>query len=242
MEPCSMDTFICPKKNSPIFSQKLTRFIQTLCNADNGHFSVPSHKLSYIVNPTLWTLVICTLSIFIVTITVPLKNKLPPFISFLLRRISFLSRITEAFLSMAYTCIMRQRPVMCNDCCSAINWQIDGTVHQKRHVSSKYYYLQYITDFLIQYKPPRALHSSEKKLLQVPHFKLKSYGGRSFSYIAPYLQNQLPDDIRQAPSLATFKSNLKTYLFDQAFLLNILVFLVSCFSHFYPIFPTHTYM
>ena len=76
---------------------------------------------------------------------------------------------------------------------------------------------QYISDFLVQYKPPRALRSSDKKLLQVPHFKLKSYGGRSFSYIAPYLWNQLPDAIWQAPSLATFKSNLKTYLFDQAF-------------------------
>ena len=74
---------------------------------------------------------------------------------------------------------------------------------------------QYISDFLVQYKPPRALRSSDKKLLQVPHFKLKSYGGRSFSYIAPYLWNQLPDAIRQAPLLATFKSNLKTYLFDQ---------------------------
>ena len=40
---------------------------------------------------------------------------------------------------------------------------------------------QYISDFLVQYKPPRALRSSDKKLLQVPHFKLKSYGGRSFS-------------------------------------------------------------
>ena len=76
---------------------------------------------------------------------------------------------------------------------------------------------QYISDLLVQYKPPRALRSSDGKLLQVPHFKLKTYGGRSFSYIAPYLWNQLPDAIRQAPSLAAFKSNLKTYLFDQVF-------------------------
>ena len=76
---------------------------------------------------------------------------------------------------------------------------------------------QYISDFLVQYKPSRALRSSDKKLLQVPHFKLKTYGGRSFSYVAPYLWNQLPDAIRQAPSLATFKSSLKTHLFDQVF-------------------------
>ena len=28
---------------------------------------------------------------------------------------------------------------------------------------------QYISDFLVQYKPPRAFRSSDKKLLQVPH-------------------------------------------------------------------------
>ena len=76
---------------------------------------------------------------------------------------------------------------------------------------------QYISDFLVQYKPARALRSYDKKLLQVPHFKSKTYGGRSFSYIAPYLWNQLPDAIRQAPSFATFKSNLKTRLFHQVF-------------------------
>ena len=41
---------------------------------------------------------------------------------------------------------------------------------------------QYISDFLdVQYKAPRALRSSDKKLLQVPHFKLKTYRDRSFS-------------------------------------------------------------
>ena len=61
---------------------------------------------------------------------------------------------------------------------------------------------QYISDFLVQYKPPRALRSSDKKPLQVPHFKLKTYGGRSFSYIAPYLWNQLPDAMHTASSIA----------------------------------------
>ena len=76
---------------------------------------------------------------------------------------------------------------------------------------------QYASDFLVQYKPPQALRSSNKKLLQVPHFKLKTYGGRSFSYVAPYLWNQLPGAVRLASSLATFKSNLKTHLFNQVF-------------------------
>ena len=76
---------------------------------------------------------------------------------------------------------------------------------------------QYISDLLVQYKPPRAFCSRDKKLLQVPNFKLNAYGSRSLSYVVPYLWNQLPNAIWQAPSLATFKSNLKTYLFDQVF-------------------------
>ena len=76
---------------------------------------------------------------------------------------------------------------------------------------------RYISDFLVQYKPLRALRSSDKKLLQVPHFKHRTYGGRSFSCIAPYLWNQLTNAIRQVYSLATFQSNLKTHLFDQVF-------------------------
>ena len=72
---------------------------------------------------------------------------------------------------------------------------------------------RYISDFLVQYKPPRALRSSDKKLLQVPHFKLRTYWGRSFSYIAPYLWNQLPNVIRQASSITTFKSNPPENLF-----------------------------
>ena len=75
----------------------------------------------------------------------------------------------------------------------------------------------YISDLLVKYKPTRALRSSNKELLQVPNFKLKAYGSRSFSFITPYLWNQLPNTIQQAPSLATFKSNLKTHLLDQVF-------------------------
>ena len=46
---------------------------------------------------------------------VPLKGNLPPLLSLVTRRVSFLSRITDAF-SMAY--IMRKKPDLCSDCCS----------------------------------------------------------------------------------------------------------------------------
>ena len=55
------------RQKAHIFSLKLTLFIRTPANTDNGHFSVSRVTNSH-VNPALRTLVICTLSIFIVTI------------------------------------------------------------------------------------------------------------------------------------------------------------------------------
>ena len=41
------------------------------------------------------------------------------------------------------------------------------------------------------------------------------YGDRAFSSIAPQLWNNLPVDIRSAPSLDSFKTMLKTHLYNQ---------------------------
>ena len=60
------------------------------------------------------------------------------------------------------------------------------------------------------------------KYLQKPTYnsivhKSKKEFNNSFSYDAPNLWNNLPDNIRLAPTLTTFRSRLKTYLFQQAF-------------------------
>ena len=82
--------------------------------------------------------------------TVSLKSKLPPLVSFLARQVSFLSRhcsflarrvlflsrIHDAF-SMAY--ITHKKPVMCNDCCSAVHCQIDGAVQHKMCINHLLY-------------------------------------------------------------------------------------------------------
>ena len=52
-----------------------------------------------------------------------------------------------------------------------------------------------------------------------PRAKLKTYGERSFQHAAPKEWNNLPLDIRESPSLAIFKSRLKTFLFKSAFIL-----------------------
>ena len=47
--------------------------------------------------------------------------------------------------------------------------------------------------------------------------KSKVHFNNSFSYDAPKLWNDLPYDIRSAPNLSSFKSRLKTYLFQKSF-------------------------
>ena len=78
----------------------------------------------------------------------------------------------------------------------------------------------YICDMISRYRPSRNLRSSSEVLLNRGDYRLKSYGGRSFSACAPELWNSLPSSIRSAASLSSFKSSLKTYLFKSAFNLN----------------------
>ncbi len=77
--------------------------------------------------------------------------------------------------------------------------------------------LIYISDRLHFYSPVRTLISSSQKLLIVPKFRLKSKGNRAFSVLGLMLWNSLPLSIRSSPTLSSFKSFLKTYLFSQAF-------------------------
>ena len=74
----------------------------------------------------------------------------------------------------------------------------------------------YITDLLDRYVPTRPLRSSSRGLLKVPRSNSK-YGDRSFSVCAPTLWNGLPDNLRLAVDLDTFKRDLKTYLFRKCF-------------------------
>ena len=53
--------------------------------------------------------------------------------------------------------------------------------------------------------------------MEVPRVRLKSYGDRAFSVDTPKLWNDLPLEIKLTPSVAVFKSHLKTHLFRIAF-------------------------
>ena len=103
---------------------------------------------------------------------------------------------------------------------------------------------EYLKQMLSIYEPSRKLRSSDRNLLSVPKFKTATYSRRCFRSIAPTLWNQLPDSIRKAQILSSFKSNLKTHLFKEHFncwsfivvlpfcLLFAFSFIVKCLEHF----------
>ena len=75
----------------------------------------------------------------------------------------------------------------------------------------------YMKQLLKPYVPGRTLRSSTGGFLVEPSSKLKTYGDRAFSCIAPRLWNKLPENIPDITKLDAFKTALKTYLFKQAF-------------------------
>lgn len=74
----------------------------------------------------------------------------------------------------------------------------------------------YLTELLSDYRPSRALRSSDCNLLTVPRVKTQ-FGSRGFRVAASVTWNSLSDNIRQAPSLAIFKQELRTHLYNTAF-------------------------
>ncbi|CDQ76822.1 unnamed protein product [Oncorhynchus mykiss] len=54
-------------------------------------------------------------------------------------------------------------------------------------------------------------------LLTVPRISKQKAGGRAFSNRAPFLWNGLPVHVRDADSVSTFKSLLKTHLFSRSY-------------------------
>ncbi len=75
---------------------------------------------------------------------------------------------------------------------------------------------KYIADMLTEYKPNRPLRSLGSSQLEIPRVHTKQ-GESAFSYYAARSWNQLPEEIRCAKTLGTFKSRLKTHLFSCAF-------------------------
>ena len=65
--------------------------------------------------------------------------------------------------------------------------------------------------------PARSLRSASSNLLIEPSFRLKTIGSRAFHCVAPRLWNNLPPRMRQIDSLLSFKKDLKTLNFKEAY-------------------------
>ena len=76
----------------------------------------------------------------------------------------------------------------------------------------------YISELITPYTPTRSLRSSSQLLLQVPPYRTKTYGKRTFAFSAPTLWNSLPATLRSQINPDLFKSHLKTHLFTKSYL------------------------
>ena len=78
----------------------------------------------------------------------------------------------------------------------------------------------YLKELIVPYQPTRALRSQNSGLLVVPKVSKSRVGARAFSYQAPLLWNHLPLSVREADTICTFKSRLKTFLYVKAYSLS----------------------
>ena len=74
----------------------------------------------------------------------------------------------------------------------------------------------YLCELLREYVPTRALRPRGHNILVIPRYKHK-YGKQTFTYAAPKLWNDLPEDKQATDSLLDFRRKLKTHLFRTAF-------------------------
>ena len=77
---------------------------------------------------------------------------------------------------------------------------------------------RYLTELLPLYSNLEKLRSSnDTRKFAGGKFRRKTHGYRAFECYAPTFWNSLPYNIRYSPSIETFKSRLKTYLFNKYF-------------------------
>lgn len=70
----------------------------------------------------------------------------------------------------------------------------------------------YLSEMLLFHEPGRRLRSSGSSLLAVPRIRTKTFADAPFSRYALSCWNSLPEDLRGAENIDTFKHKLKTHL------------------------------
>ena len=70
-----------------------------------------------------------------------------------------------------------------------------------------------LTTLISKYVPPQPLCSDD----QISPQFTKMFGKRAFAKVTPNLWNPLPFSVKEAPSIDSFKTSLKAYLFNKSF-------------------------
>ena len=96
---------------------------------------------------------------------------------------------------------------------SRIKYKILVHTFQALHGSSPVY----LSDTLHRYEPARMLRSQNSLQLNIPRARTASYGARAFQSASPALWNTLPNYLKKSETLSSFKSRLKTHLFEMAY-------------------------
>ena len=98
-----------------------------------------------------------------------------------------------------------------------VNYSINSKICCINHCALSLHEPHYLSSlFSLQFNS-HSLSSSSLSPLLLRYFNKKSHGFRSFSYTAPHLWNHLPNNICIISTYKSFRKNLKTYLFNQAF-------------------------
>ena len=75
---------------------------------------------------------------------------------------------------------------------------------------------QCLTALISKYVQPYPLRSKYQNVSNLPRRRLERFGKRDFVKVAPSLWNPLSLNVNQVPSVDSFKTRLKTYLFNKA--------------------------
>ena len=100
----------------------------------------------------------------------------------------------------------------------------------------------YLADLVSEYKPGvRCLRSATQRRLIIPTGLKSTAGQRTFTSASAAVWKRLPQDVRSAESLLTFKSQLKTNFFQTAFVCSLLLFFPHLRFVQMKLFPSHLY-
>ena len=117
--------------------------------------------------------------------------------------------------------------------CERLRTEVIGVLYTENHrrrrplTGRRSFLLSYVTDMLHR-KPLHTRNTRSSSytmpLLNRPAHSKATLGDRSFSFASSSVWNSIPNDVRSAPSLSSFKYRLKTYMFRSVYKDNCILY------------------